>query len=143
VKYQNNATIVNKSMSYENKPDIWPERDRELEREEIGKLIDHPTFKELARARWYPLPFFRKKGLTRSVIDKEVLSIQELLPPGERLTLTDQIEVISTGNVVYSKDWRSFFVSVRMPDNTIKAYNLNKVEDRHLPDHLKSKYIYG
>lgn len=128
-------------MSYENKPDIWPERDFEEERKELEKLLDSGHFRELVEARWYPLPFFRTVGLTQLLIEKQAKVIStSILPSGERIKLDDGREVISTGEVIYKREWRSFFIKVSVSGET-EEVNLKQVDDIHLPGHLKSANI--
>lgn len=124
-------------MGIENKHPLWPERDPEAEREELRKIVDSEDFKELIQDRWYPLPFYQKNGLTHSDVERKREEMEQRFPAGERVSLKEGEEVISTGEVISIIKRKSLYLIAFRDGKVLPPINFKAISDRHLPPELQ------
>lgn len=125
---------------YENKPEGFPDRDPDLEREIITEWARQLVSKERVSFRQL-IPFFAGGERSDADLDGLIEKLKGLFPAGERVTGRDGKGYVSTGGVTVHLERQDVYVHVADQDNKVAAMSVREISNDQLPTELRTHPI--
>lgn len=126
---------------YENKPEGFPDRDKELERELIRKELDKLKIYDFIKFE-QTIPFFNTKR--RTVIeraDQLITDLKALFPLGEWIYGKDGKKYISTGQVTVHIERKDVYIHVAHNNEMVDPISVRIIRNDQLPEELRTHPI--